>query len=190
MRNFHFPGRSNVLSTKGIVATSHPLASQEALSILKMGGNAIDAAIAASAVLCVVEPNATSIGGDCFAIVAPKGKNPVSYNGSGINPEKAKLSYFIENNIKKIELESPHSVTVPGAIKSWESMHLDHGKLDFEKLFIKAIEYAEDGFAITEKVAENWEENAIKLNKNINTKKIFLKMGKVINFLKNTKIQL
>ena len=129
MRNFHFPGRSNVLSTKGIVATSHPLASQEALSILKMGGNAIDAAIAASAVLCVVEPNATSIGGDCFAIIAPKGKNPVSYNGSGINPEKAKLSYFIENNIKKIELKSPHSVTVTGAIKSWESMHLDHGQL-------------------------------------------------------------
>ena len=187
MRNFHFPGRSNVLSTKGIAATSHPLASQEALSILKMGGNAIDAAIAASAVLCVVEPNATSIGGDCFAIIAPKGKNPVSYNGSGINPEKAKLSYFIENNIKKIELESPHSVTIPGAIKSWESMHLDHGKLDFEKLFIKAIEYAEDGFAITEKVAENWEENAIKLNKNINTKKIFLKNGKSYKFAEKHK---
>ena len=169
MRDFHFPGRSNILSTKGIAATSHPLASQEAVSILKMGGNAIDAAIAASAVLSVVEPNATSIGGDCFAIIAPKGKNPVSYNGSGINPEKAKLSYFIENNIKKIELESPHSVTIPGAIKSWESMHLDHGKLDFEKLFIKAIEYAEEGFVITERVAENWEENNIKLNKNINT---------------------
>ena len=187
MRNFHYPGRSNVLSTKGIAATSHPLASQEALSILKMGGNAIDAAIAASAVLCVVEPNATSIGGDCFAIIAPKGKNPVSYNGSGINPEKAELSYFIKNNIKKIELESPHSVTIPGAIKSWESMHLDYGKLDFEKLFIKAIEYAEDGFAITEKVAENWRENAIKLNKNINTKKIFLKNGKSYKFAEKHK---
>ena len=98
MRNIIYSGRSNVLSTKGMAATSHPLATLEAISILKKGGNAIDAAIAASAVLSVVEPNATGIGGDCFAIIAMNGKKPISYNGSGIAPEKAKIDFFINNN--------------------------------------------------------------------------------------------
>ena len=108
MRNFHLPGRSNVLSTKGIAATSHPLATLEAISILKNGGNAIDAAIAASAVLAVVEPNATGVGGDCFAIVAPKGKNPISYNGSGISPQDNTILNFQKHRIKSIELEPLH----------------------------------------------------------------------------------
>ena len=94
MRKIGYPGRSNVLGTKGMAATSHPLATKEAISILKKGGNAIDAAIAASVVLSVVEPNATGIGGDCFAIIAMHGKKPISYNGSGIAPEKAKTDFF------------------------------------------------------------------------------------------------
>ena len=88
MNNYNFPLRSNVISSNGVAATSHPLATLEAIEILKKGGNAVDAAIAASAVLSAVEPNATGIGGDCFAIVVPFGKKPLSYNGSGINPKK------------------------------------------------------------------------------------------------------
>ena len=182
MRNFHLPGRSNVLSSEGIAATSHPLASLEAISIMKKGGNAIDAAIAASAVLSVVEPNATGIGGDCFAIVAPNSKKPISYNGSGINPEKANLSYFKENNIKSIELDSPHSVTVPGAIHAWGEIHNDHGNLEFEQLFLNAIKYAEEGFAITEIVSSSWNKSINKLKKNNTTKRTFLSEGKSYKF--------
>ena len=97
MKDNQYSGKSNALGTKGMAATSHPLATLEAISILKNGGNAIDAAIAASAVLSVVEPNATGIGGDCFAIIAMNGKKPISYNGSGIAPEKAKADFFINN---------------------------------------------------------------------------------------------
>ena len=93
-----------------------------------------DAAIAASAVLSVVEPNATGIGGDCFAIVAPNGKHPISYNGSGINPEKANLKYFEKNNINSIGLESPHSVTIPGSVHAWATIHSDYGKLHMKNL--------------------------------------------------------
>ena len=81
---------SDANSSNAMAATSHPLATEEALKIMKKGGNAVDAALAASTVLSVVEPNATSIGGDCFAIVKMEGKDPIAYNGSGIAPEKAK----------------------------------------------------------------------------------------------------
>ena len=94
MTKLQSPKRSNILSSNGLAATSHPLASNEAISILKQGGNAIDAAIAASIMLSVVEPNATGIGGDCFAIISMNGKNPIAYNGSGIAPQKAKVNFL------------------------------------------------------------------------------------------------
>ena len=84
----------DAIANNGMAATSHPLATEEAIKILKKGGNAVDAAIAASVVLSVVEPNATSIGGDCFAIVKMEGRKPVSYNGSGIAPEKANYEFL------------------------------------------------------------------------------------------------
>ena len=101
MRNLHIPGRSNVIGMNGMAATSQPLSTLEAISILKKGGNAVDAAIAASAVQAVIEPNSTGIGGDCFALVSIKGKKSIAVNGSGIAPKKATLDFFESNKINK-----------------------------------------------------------------------------------------
>ena len=169
---------TDAYSSNAMAATSHPLATEEALKIMKKGGNAIDASIAASIVLSVVEPNATSIGGDCFAIIKMNNKEPVSYNGSGIAPKKANFEFFKEKKINQIGLTSPHSVTIPGAIQAWKNIHDDFGKLDFEELFLGAIDYAKNGFKLTEVVAKAWNNNLKKLYVNENTKKIFLKNGK------------
>jgi len=182
MRKIHKPGRSNVLSNNAMVATSQPLSSQEAINILKLGGNAVDAAIAASAVLSVVEPGSTGIGGDCFAIIKMNNRKATSVNGSGINPKKANLQYFIENKINSIRLLSPHSVTIPGAVDAWYQMHKKFGKLEFEKLFETAIYYAREGFPVHEIEAFHWKKNEDKLKKNTITKQIFLKNNKAPNF--------
>ena len=172
----------DALSSNGMAATSHPLATEEAIRILKKGGNAVDASIAASIVLSVVEPNATSIGGDCFAIVKMEGKDPVSYNGSGIAPEKANYEYFKKNKIDKIGLTSPHSVTIPGALDAWKNIHNDFGKLDFEELFLAAINFAKNGFKVTRVVANAWNKSLSKLLENKNSKNVFLNNGKSYQF--------
>jgi len=168
---------SDAISSNAMAATSHPLATEEALKILKKGGNAVDAAIAASVCLSVVEPNSTSIGGDCFAIIKFEGKNPIAYNGSGIAPQKANYEFFKNKNINKIELLSPHSVTVPGAIHAWKTIHDEHGKLDFEELFLGSINYAENGYKVTEKVSKTWAKSKNKLSKYNSTKNLYLKNG-------------
>ena len=178
MRELSYPGRSNVLAQNGMVATSNPLSSIEALNILQKGGNAIDAAIAASAVQSVVCPSATGIGGDCFAIIAINGKKPIAVNGSGIAPKKANLEYFVKNNIKQINLTSPHSVTIPGAVHAWCSMHEKYGKLDLEEVLKGAENYARNGFPVHEVEALSWNEKEGKLRENINTSKLFLKNNK------------
>ncbi len=174
MRKIHKPGRSNVLSNNAMVATSQPLSSQEALNILKIGGNAVDAAIAASAVLSVIEPGSTGIGGDCFAIIKMNNKKPISVNGSGINPKNANLNFFKKNKIDKIDLLSPHSITIPGAVHAWYEMHKKFGKLEFKQLFQTAEYYAREGFPVHEIEAYHWKQNEQKLRKNKITKKQFL----------------
>ena len=182
MRQLSFPGRSNVLAQNGMAATSNPLSSMEALKILQKGGNAIDAAIAASAVQSVVCPSATGLGGDCFAIIALNGKNPVSVNGSGIAPKKANLEFFNKNKINKIGLTSAHSVTIPGAVHAWCSMHDKYGCLDLEEVLEGAENYARNGFPIHEVEAKSWKEKEGLLLKNEFSKKIFLKNNKSYKF--------
>ena len=165
-------------SSNAMAATSHPLATEEALKILKIGGNAVDASIAASIVLSVVEPNATSIGGDCFAIVKMDNKDPVSFNGSGLAPEKLNYDFFKDKHIDKIGLTSPHSVTIPGALNAWEKIHKEFGKLDFERLFLGAIDIAKNGHRVTKVVSNAWKNSLNKINGNENSKKIFLKNGR------------
>ena len=182
MKNRYISGRSNVLGTNGMAATSQPLSSLEAVSILKRGGNAIDAAIAASAVQSVIEPGSTGVGGDCFALISLNGKKPVAVNGSGIAAKKATLKYFEEKSIKEIGLMSPDSVTIPGAVHAWHSMHKKFGKLDFKQLFITAENYARNGFPIHEVTAKTWNKNINKILQNESTKKIFSRKGKSYQF--------
>ncbi len=182
MRNLYFPGRSNVLAQNGMVATSNPLSSQEGINILKKGGNAIDAAIAASAVQSVVCPSATGLGGDCFAIISMNGSDPVSVNGSGIAPKKSNLEYFVNNKIDNIELTSPHSVTIPGAVHAWCSMHDKFGKLELEEVLKGAENYARNGFPVHEVEAFAWKEKEYKLKQNENTRKLFLKNNQSYKF--------
>tara|TARA_B100000575_G_scaffold146624_1_gene117021 strand:- start:1062 stop:2648 length:1587 start_codon:yes stop_codon:yes gene_type:complete len=182
MRELSYPGRSNVLAQNGMAATSNPLSSLEAINILRKGGNAVDAAIAASAVQAVVCPSATGIGGDCFAIIALNGKEPIAVNGSGKAPRKADLEYFSQRNINKIDLTSPHSVTIPGAVHAWCTMHEKYGKLDLEEVLKKAEDYARNGFPVHEVEAYAWKEKEIKLKNNENSKELFLKNNKSYKF--------
>ena len=193
MRNFQEIGRSIVYSLNGLAATSHPLASCEAISILKKGGNAVDAAIAASLVLSVVEPQSTGIGGDCFALIhTPDAHSPISINGSGKAASYSDISYFNQRNIKNIDINSVHSITIPGSIDAWSTMSKKWGKLPWNELFKSSINYANNGFVVFERIAYDWEESKQNLQHNENTSKTFLKSDgtayKVGNIFKNPKL--
>src|SRR5688572_26523246 len=111
MRDFQLGGRSPVHSMNGMAATSNPLSTITAINVLRDGGNAVDAAVAACAVQCVVEPGSTGIGGDCFALIAPKGGDKiVAYNGSGRAPNGLTADWLLERGIKEIDRHTPHAV--------------------------------------------------------------------------------
>ncbi len=157
MRHIHLPGRSTVHGSHGVAATSHPLATGAAIEILRRGGNAIDAAIAASAVLSVVEPMSTGIGGDCFALYAPGGgPDVIGLNASGRAPRALSASYLLGEGINKIEQESPHSVTIPGAVDGWSRLMEDHGTLGLDAVLQPAIHFALEGFSVSPVVNLYW----------------------------------
>jgi gamma-glutamyltranspeptidase/glutathione hydrolase len=179
MRNFHFAGRSTVHAQSAMVATSHPLAALTAIEVLKAGGAAADAAVAASAILAVIEPQSTGIGGDCFALVQPKGEGKiVSYNGSGRAPKAATAEWYIEHEMHAIPATGVHSVTVPGAIDAWETILRDHGKLGLDTLLQPAIKAAEEGYVVAPRVAFDWNNGLEKLRGGTNTQRYLLPHGK------------
>src|SRR5882762_5774707 len=110
MRDFNVPGRSAAMAASGMAATSHPRATLTALDILRAGGNAVDAAIAAVAMQCVVEPESTGIGGDCFVLYSKAGALPVALNGSGRAPAKATVEWYAEHKVE-ISTQTAHAVT-------------------------------------------------------------------------------
>lgn len=149
-----FASRSEVLASNGMAATSHPLATQTAISVLKNGGNAIDAAIAANAVLGLVEPTGCGIGGDLFAIVwSADDKKLYGLNSSGPAPINISIEEITTKGLDAIPPYGPLPVTVPGAVAGWVELHKRFGIMEFNLLFQNAIEYAEKGFPVTEVVA-------------------------------------
>jgi gamma-glutamyltranspeptidase/glutathione hydrolase len=149
-----FATRSEVLAQNGMVATSHPLATQIGLDILKNGGNAIDAAIAANAALGLMEPTGCGVGGDLFALIwDAKTQKLYGLNASGRSPKTLTLDYFKKNGLEKIPSHGPLSVSVPGAVDGWFEMHQKFGSLPMDQILAPAIDYAEVGFPLSELIA-------------------------------------
>jgi gamma-glutamyltranspeptidase / glutathione hydrolase len=179
MRNFQLAGRSTVHAENGMVATSHPLAALTAIEVLRSGGTAADAAIAASALLAVIEPQSTGIGGDCFALIQPRGEGKIiAYNGSGRAPQAAEASWYLDRNMHAIPLTSAHAVSIPGAVDAWATILRDHGKLGLDALLQPAIKAAEEGYVVAPRVAFDWKNGFDKLKKGTNAERYLLPHGK------------
>jgi gamma-glutamyltranspeptidase / glutathione hydrolase len=163
MRDFSVPGRSATAAANGMVATSAPRATLAGLDVLRSGGNAMDAAIAAVAVQSVVEPQSTGIGGDCFCLYSKGGALPVALNGSGRAPKAASAQWYAERQIHQISTQTAHAVTVPGAVDAWCTLNREYGTKPLAELLEPAAQAAEEGYVVTPRVAWDWMRNAWKL---------------------------
>ena len=173
-----FATRSEVIATNGMAATSHPLATQTAIDVLKDGGNAIDAAIAANAVLGLVEPTGCGIGGDLFAIVwIEDDKKLYGLNSSGPAAQDMTIKKLKAMGIDKIPPFGPLPVTVPGAVAGWTALHKRFGKKSFDELFTNAIYYADNGFPITEVVGYYLQLSSVRYKDYPNFKDVWMPNG-------------
>lgn len=174
-----FATRSEVIAQNGMAATSQPLATQVALDILKKGGNAMDAAIAANATLGLVEPTGNGIGGDLFAIVwDAKTQKLYGLNASGRSPKSLTLSYFKENGHKDIPSFGPLPVSVPGCVDGWFELHSKFGTMDMTEILQPAINYAKNGFPVSELIAYYMERSVRRLSKYPGFKETYMPNGK------------
>src|SRR3974377_1671183 len=148
-RDFQLPGRSPVIACEGMAATSPPLATLTAIDSRRAVGSAADAAVAAVAVLCVIEPHMTGIGGDCFCLGSQPGKPVWGYNGSGRSCAHASFAGLRAQGVGESD-RSVHSVTVPGALDAWEAILRVHGRFGLARALERAIKYAEGGFPAAE----------------------------------------
>ena len=156
--------RSMVITRRGIVATAQPLASQAGAQILARGGSAVDAAIAANAVLSLVEPMMNGPGGDLFALIwDSKTGKLTGINASGWAPKGLSIDYLKKQGLSSLPSTSIHSVTVPGCVDGWEKLHKRFGRLPWRDLFKPAIYYAENGFPVSELIQWDWENSSSKL---------------------------
>jgi gamma-glutamyltranspeptidase / glutathione hydrolase len=178
MNHFQRPSRSAAVSHEAMAATSHPLATMTAIDVLRDGGNAVDAAIAAAAVLCLAEPHMTGIGGDCFVLYSPKGAPPLALNGSGRAPAAATLDWYLERGFGEIPERSAHAVTVPGAVDAWFRLLDDFGTRDMAALLQPAIRLAEEGCPLAPRVAFDFPKACAQIADDAMATKLFLRDGK------------
>jgi gamma-glutamyltranspeptidase / glutathione hydrolase len=171
--------RSPVLARNGVIATSQPLASAAGLQVMHEGGNAIDAAVTAAAVLAVVEPTMTGIGGDVFALVYDaKTKQLRGLNSSGRAGVKADADMLVARGNKVIPGRGPYPVTVPGALAGWVELLEKHGTISLARALAPAIRYARDGFPVSEIIADQWEAGAKTLAQDPAAAAVFLPGGR------------
>lgn len=157
MRDFQMPGRSTVMATNGMCATSHPLAAKVAIETLERGGSAMDAAIAGAVLLGICEPHMCGIGGDCFVLISKPGQaDIVALNGSGRAPAGASAADLRARGFDTVPLRGPEAVTIPGAIDAFCTLAEDHGRLGIDALLAPAIRYAEEGVPVAPRVAMDW----------------------------------
>ncbi|TDP40544.1 gamma-glutamyltransferase 2 [Idiomarina aquatica] len=174
----HFATRSEAMAPNAMAATSQPLATQVALDIMQQGGNAIDAAIAANAVLGLVEPTGNGIGGDLFAIVwDAESKRLFGLNASGRSPKSLTREYFVENGYDSIPARGVLPISVPGTVDGWFELHERFGQLDMKDVLAPAIEYARKGFPVTEVIAYYFERNGEVLQDYPGFADVFMKDG-------------
>lgn len=160
---YHFATRSEVTACNGMACTSHPLATQTAIDILRKGGSAVDAAIGANAVLGVCEPHSCGIGGDLCAMVYDSTTRKLhGLNATGRSPINLTLEEFRRQKYERIPAQGTYSVTVPGCVDGWFQLHNKFGKLPMSQLLAYAIDYAEKGFPVTPELALAWS-NAISI---------------------------
>ena len=174
-----FATRSEVIARTGMAATSQPLATQVALDVLKAGGSAVDAAIAANAALGLMEPTGCGIGGDLFAIVwDPKTKKLHGLNASGRSPKGLTRAHFEAEGLSEIPKFGPLPVSVPGCVDGWYTLHERFGTLPMKDVLAPAIRYAEDGFPVSELIAHYWGRGARVFSKYPGFTETFLPDGK------------
>ena len=177
-RDFQLPGRSPVIAGEAMAATSHPLATLAAIDAMRAGGNAVDAALTAVAVLCVIEPHMTGIGGDCFALISEPGKPVWGYNGCGRSGAKASAEALLAKGMRAIEPTSPYSINVPGAVEAWGAILQAHGTFSLDRVLQPAIKYAERGFPVSARVASDWRGLVAKLGNSPGASKHYLPGGR------------
>lgn len=182
-------GRSAIVA-KNVVATSQPLAVNAGLDIMKKGGNAVDAAVAVSSVLNVVEPYSTGIGGDAFALLSiPGEKEPIAINGSGFSPENLTLKYLTEElNLTEMPLSGVLPITVPGTVSAWEKLIEKYGNLSLDEILKPAIHYAENGFHVSPLIAQVWKLFNKFESDYPNLAKVYLPAPKVGDLAKNVNL--
>ncbi len=174
-----FATRSEVLARDGMAATSQPLATQAALEVLRSGGSAVDAAIAANAVLCVVEPTGASLGGDLFAIVWDPAERRLSgLNASGRSPRELHRDWLAGKGLARIPSTGPLPVTVPGCVDGWFELHGRFGRLPMAEVLAPAVRYARTGFPVSELIAHEWALDAAVLGEFEGFRQQFMREGR------------